>query len=1068
MRWMIESGLRFRLLVLALAAVVMAVGITELRDQSVDVLPEFTPPYVEIQTEALGLSANEVEQLITVPLEADLLNGIDGVDTIRSSSVPGMSSIVMVFEPGIDPYKGRALVQERLTQAVALPNVSKPPLMLQPKSSASRVLMIGLSNGDKPLTALEQGVLARWTIRPRLLGVPGVANVAIWGQREQQLQVQVDPRRLREKNVTLSQIVRTAGNAQIVSPLTFLEASTPGTGGFIETPTQRLQVRHIFDRLSTPAALSSVPVEGTTANLRLGDVAHVVEDHQPLIGDAVVHGGAGLMLVVEKLPGASTTEVTNAVEGALDDLRPGLAGLQTDTGAFRPATFVTDATHNLTVTIIIGVVLLALTLAGLLARWRPVVVAVVAVALSFVAGAFVLDLLGETMNAISFAGLAMAVALLVGDAVIGAEAGARRGDDDDPAPDGAAAMAGLTDRTLRARGPLTYGTLIALLAVLPVVVMQGRPGAFFEPLALAYVAAILASTLVAVTVTPALTHVLARFDRGPGGESPLMRRIGGAYTGALGRVVALPRAAIGAAAAGLLATVLLLALLPISLVPAFKDRNLLVQLDAKPGTSQPAMTAIARDASTRLQAVDGVQDVGAHVGRAVTGDQVVDVNSSELWVTIAHSADYDKTVAAVNRVVGGLSGLDHDVITYTQQKIRDVGTLRNGEQAGEDGTLAALTGTRKALDVRVFGEDLPVLRQTAEKVRALVARVDGVVDPQIEHETDEIEPTLEVEVNLDAAQRHGIKPGDVRRAEAILLQGIGVGSIFGKQKVFDVVVQGVPSLRTSVANVRNLLIDAPNGRAVRLGDVAAVRVKDAPSIIKRDAVSRRMDVIADVSGRSAADVADEVQDRVEQATFFPLEYHAEVLTDSTAKEIGAVGMLGAALAALIAAFLLAQVALRSWRVAAIVLLTLPVALGCGLLAALLDGAELSLGSLAGLVAVLAIAARGSLVLVGRLQHDGDGAAPSAELVARGAREALPALLTAILATAAFVLPFVVRGTTPGLEVVHPLATVLLGGLVGTAIGTLLLIPALYAQFAKQPQPEPDDLLVHRRVAVPAG
>ncbi|MEY2514554.1 MAG: hypothetical protein QOJ89_1912, partial [bacterium] len=248
MRWILASSLRLRLLVLVVAGGVMAFGIAQLRQTPVDVLPEFTPPYAEIQTEALGLSANEVEQLITVPLEADLLNGVAGVDTIRSESVPGLSSIVMVFKPGTNLYEDRALVQERLTQAHALPNVSKPPLMLNPTSSSSRVLMIGLSNGAKKLTPIEQGLLARWTIRPRLLGVRGVANVAIWGQRDQQLQVQVDPRRLREKHVTLDQIIATTGNAQLVSPLTFLEASTPGTGGFIETPTQRLQVRHVFDR----------------------------------------------------------------------------------------------------------------------------------------------------------------------------------------------------------------------------------------------------------------------------------------------------------------------------------------------------------------------------------------------------------------------------------------------------------------------------------------------------------------------------------------------------------------------------------------------------------------------------------------------------------------------------------------------------------------------------------------------------------------------------------------------------------------------------------------------------
>src|SRR3954451_10557003 len=331
MRWIVASSLRFRLLVLVVAAGVMAIGVARLHGAPADVLPEFTPPYVEIQTEALGLSANEVEQLITVPLEADLLNGVAGVDTIRSESIPGLSSIVMVFRPGTDIYKGRALVQERLTQAHASPSVSKPRLMLQPKSSSSRALMIGLSDGAKKLSPIEKGILARWTIRPRLLGVPGVANVAIWGQREQQLQVQVDPRRLRSKHVTLDQVIATTGNAQLVSPLTFLEASTPGTGGFIETPNQRLQVRHVFDRLSTPAALARVPLEDSRPNLSLGDVATTSEDHQPLIGDAVVADGGGLMLVVEKLPGANTLAVTRDVEAALNELRPGLAGMKTDT-----------------------------------------------------------------------------------------------------------------------------------------------------------------------------------------------------------------------------------------------------------------------------------------------------------------------------------------------------------------------------------------------------------------------------------------------------------------------------------------------------------------------------------------------------------------------------------------------------------------------------------------------------------------------------------------------------------------------------------------------------------------
>jgi Cu/Ag efflux pump CusA len=1063
MRWIIDSSLRFRLLVLAVAVAVGALGVTQLRDASVDVLPEFTPPYVEIQTEALGLSANEVEQLITVPLEADLLNGVDGVDTIRSSSVPGMSSIVMVFKPGTDEFTGRALVQERLTQAVALPNVSKPPLMLQPRSSESRVLMIGLSNGSKPLTPIEQGLLARWTIRPRLLGVPGVANVAIWGQREQQLQVQVDPRHLREKHVTLSQIIKTAGNAQIVSPLTFLEASTPGTGGFIETPTQRLQVRHVFDKLSTPSALSSVPIEGANG-LRLGDAARIVEDHQPLIGDAVVHGGSGLMLVVEKLPGANTVEVTRGVEQALDDLRPGLAGLRTDTSALRPASFVEDAIHNLTLTIIAAALALALALAALLAAWRTALVIVAALALSLIAGALVLDLLGATMNAISFAGLALAVAVIVSDAVLGADAAARR----PPAGDNPQSPRSMIRQaTMRVRGPLTYGTIIALLVVLPLAVMRGRPGAFFDPIALAYVAAVLASALVAVTLIPALSVLLARRGEPRGrGESPLMVRIGALYASALDRVMRRPRALMLAAGGCVLVGLALSALLGASLVPSFKDRDLVVHLTAKPGTSQPEMTRIARAASTKLQAIGGVQDVGAHVGRAVTGDQVVDVNSSELWVSLDRGADYDKTVAAVKRTVAGLRGLRHDVVSYSQQRVRDVATLGTGDPAGRDGTLAELTGTRAPLVVRVFGEEDAVLRSTAEQVRKLVAGVRGVVAPRVDANAGAAEPTLEVEVDLDRAQRFGIKPGDVRRAEATLIQGIGVGSIFGRQKVFDVIVQGTPAMRTSVDAIRNLLIDRPDGGTVRLADVANVTVKSAPSVIKRDAVSRYIDVSADIRGRSAGAVAHDVRTRLEHAAFFPLAYHAEVLRQSTTKEIGLLAIVGSALAALVAIFLLMQACLRSWRLAATVFLGLPVALVGGVLAVLADGAELSLGSILGLAAVFAFTARCSLLLAGRLQQVGQvGEGPAdADLVRRGARGELAPLLTAALAMAALMLPFLVRGSIPGLEIMSPMAAVVIGGLVTSTLVTLFLVPALYLRFAAQP--EPAEELLHRWAGVP--
>jgi CzcA family heavy metal efflux pump len=1061
-RAIVRSSLRFRLLVVGIAVGVMVLGIVALRDTPVDVLPEFSPPYAEIQTEALGLSAEEVEQLITVPLEADLLNGVQGVDTIRSRSIPGLSSIVLIFEPGTDIYRARQLIQERLTQAHALPHVSAPPTLIQPLSSSSRVLMIGLSS--EQLSPIERSVIARWTVRPRLMGVPGVANVAIWGMRDQQLQVQVDPEVLRDRNVTLPQVIKTAGNAQAVSSLSFLEGSTPGTGGFIETPQQRLQVRNVLDQIADPDALGKVPVEETGGRLRLTDVADIRIDHQPLIGDAVVDDGEGLLVVVEKFPGASTLEVTSGVEAALDELKPGLAGLQTDTSVFRPATLIDDAIDSLTVTLIVGCLLLVLVVAAFLFEWRAVLVTLVTLPVSLVAAALVLDLLGETFNAISFAGLAMAIALVIDDAVVSAENVARRVRERRPGSGAGSTAEVVLQASLEMRSPLAYATLIALLAAVPIAIMEGRPGAFFEPLALSFALAVAASMLVALTLGPALSLMLLSRGSPAGRDTPLLRRLAARYSGALSRLLRRPRAVLIAAAAAAAVGLAMLPLLGTALIPSFKDRDMLVRLDGEPGTSNPRMTRMATDLSRELRAIPGVAGVGAHVGRAVTGDRVVDVNSSELLVSVDSSADYGATVASIEDVVDRRGGVDPEVVTYTAQKIRDVGALGRGDDPVRGNDLNVLTGSDDPLVVRVYGQDLATLKTEARKVHRIVSGVDGVREPRIE--LPETQPTVEIETDLERAQRVGVKPGDVRRAAATLVQGIHVGSVFEQQKVFDVVVKGVPAARSSVASVRNLLIDGPAGGHLRLDQVANVRVAPRPVVIQRDAVSRYVDIVSGVGGRSVDSVATEVKSRLANVRF-PLEYHAEVLAESTGEELGGTRVLAAAIGAAIAAFLLLQAAFRSWRLAALIFSCLPVALMGGVAAALIGGAELSLGSLLGFLVLLALAARTGVVLIRRF-HDleREGETFGRELVERGAQERLAPILTSACATAVVMLPFVIAGSPPGFEVLHPMAVVVLGGLVSSTLLALFVLPALYLRFGgRRSAVSPEEELMQRWAGV---
>jgi CzcA family heavy metal efflux pump len=1029
MRSIISLSLRFRLLVVALAAATVLVGIVELRGMPVNPLPEFAPPTVEVQTEALGLSAPEVEQLITVPMEQDMLVGIPFLDDIRSESVPGLSRIRLIFEPGTNLFRARQVVAERMTQAHALPHVSKPPQILQPLSSTNRLMMIGVSS--RTVSPIEMSVLARWTIAPRLMGVPGVANVAIWGQRDRQLQVQVDPERLRAQGVSLVQVLETAGNALWVSPLTFVQASTPGTGGFIDTPNQRLGVQHLLP-IQTPADLAKVRIEKTGARkLRLGDVAEVVEDHQPLIGDALLRDGQGLLLVVEKFPDANTLEVTRAVERTIDALRPGLAGLEFDTTVYRPASFVEESIDHLTLGLIVGAALLVLVFGAFFFRWRTALIALAVVPVSVLAAALVLFALGETLNAMVLAGLMAALLLVIDDAVADVESIGRRLRDRREKRTAVSTATSILEASLEVRSAAVYGTLIVALSVVPVFFLEGVAGAFFPSIAVAYLLALAASMVVALTVTPALSLLLLSGGRPQRRDSPALRRLRRGYEHLLERILHRPQPVYLAAGAIVAAAAVAVPFLGQSLLPTLKETELLIQWDGPAGTSLPEMNRITTLASRELRSIEGVRDVGAHVGRAVTADQAVGVNAAEIWVSIDRGADYQATLARVKRVVGAYPGLSRELQTFSNQRVRE-------ELAGADEDIV----------VRIYGEDLKVLGRKAGDVERVLSGIGGVVDEHVKHQAEE--PTLEIEPRLAAAQRYGIKPGDVRRAAATLLSGIAVGSLFEQQKVFDVVVWGTPENRSSPTDVRRLLIDTPSGGHVRLADVADVRVAPNPAIIQREGVSRYVDVGANVRGRDVGAAVADVK-RGLGAIDFPLEYHPVVLT-AEGQPWGRLLAIGLAVA--VGIFLLFQAAFGSWRLATISFLTLPLAAAGGVIAALVDGGRLSFGSFIGLLALVGLAARSHLVLVTQYRQqatEDDAFGP--ELVLRGAREAFSRTFVTSVAAALVVLPFVIAGPIAGYEIVHPLAVVLLGGLVASTLLTLFVVPPLHLRFGATPDRE---------------
>ena len=549
MRWLVGSSLRSRRVVIALAALAMVFGFLRLGDMPRDVLPEFTPPTVEVQTEALGLSAAEVEELITVPLEQDLLNGVAFLDTIRSQSMPGLSSIEMIFEPGTDILDARQVVAERLTQAHALPQVSKPPQMLQPLSSTNRVMIVGISS-DK-LSLIDQSILARWTIRPALLGVDGVANVSVWGSRERQLQVLVDPKQLRANDLTLNQIIETTANAQFVCPLTFVRCSTPGTLGIVETQENRIGVYSPVP-YATADDLAQVAVPGKPG-LQLGDVAEVVEDHQVLIGDAASPEGPGLMLVIEKFPGASAEDVSRGVNAELEALRPGLSEVEMDSSLFSPATYLETSSSNLTTALIIGGILMLLALGAFMFEWRTALISVISIAASLLAAGLVLSQFDVTLNSMTIAGLVLALVVIVDDAVgtIGGVAQRLQDRSGGRAPTSVART--MLEGFLELRGAALYGGIICLVAFMPVFFTRGAFGAFVPTIALAYAVAVATSMVVALMVTPAVAGVLLSKASLGTRESPVVRWLRPRYERSLAWVTGSARPAIVLAAVLLVA-----------------------------------------------------------------------------------------------------------------------------------------------------------------------------------------------------------------------------------------------------------------------------------------------------------------------------------------------------------------------------------------------------------------------------------------------------------------------------------------------------------------------------------
>lgn len=1031
MQWIVATSLRYRYLVVFLAVVLMIFGVARLKGSAVDVFPEFAPPRVEVQTLSVGLSASAVEELITVPLE-QALNGVPGLDVMRSRSVTDLSDIIMIFKPGTDVILARQLVQERLSAVYStLPSWAAPPVIIAPLSSTSRAMKIGIYSDE--YSQRELSLIAYWKIRTRLLKVPGVANVPIWGEQRQIASVHIDQEKLAFYNIPLNEVMIVMADALDAGLLKFSNGAIIGAGGYIDTPNQRIGIRSVLP-IVTPEELAQVPINDRKkfdgSPMTLGDVGNVAWTHLPMVGDAVINDGEGLMMIVEKLPWANTLDVSRGVEEAINEMRPGLQGIEIDTTIFRPATFIETSISNLTESLLIGAVLVIIVLLFFLYEWRVALISATIIPLSLMAALLVLNLRGVPINVMTLAGLAIAIGAVVDDAIVDVENVVRRLRRLRKEGSTQSTASIVMEASLEVRGSIIYASLIEIMALMPVFFLEGLSGAFFRPLATAYVVAGLVSPFIAMTVTPALIYILLSNAPIEHRTSPIIPWLHRSYDRVLGRSLRVPAISYGTAGAIVMAGIFVVPFLGQELLPSFKERDFLMHWILKPGSSQPEMWRITAESCRELMTIPGVRNCGSHIGQAKNADEPYGIYFTENWISIDPEVDYDQTLANVQEVVDGYPGLVRDVQTYLKERIREV-----------------LTGSSDTVVIRIYGQDLHELDQKADEVRAVLEGIPGIVD--LKKELHMEQPQIEVEVNLAKAQQYGLKPGDVRRATSFLIQGEEIGDLFFGAKIYGVNIWTPQEARDSLSDIENLWIDTPDGGRVRLTDVADVRIGAVPNVIAREDQSRKIDVSANVKDRDLGSVAEDVEAAVQNIEM-PVGYHAEVLGEFKEREAAQNKLLLAGSIAVLAIFFLLFTSFNNWRMTFLTFFTLPWALVGGALAAYVSSGIISLGSMVGLLTILGIATRNGIMMISHFQYleEQEGEAFGPELVIRGARERIAPIIMTALTTGLALLPLIIAGDIPGQEIEYPMAIVIMGGLITSTLLNLLVVPTLYLRFGK--------------------
>jgi len=1020
----VRFSVRQRGIVIAMALAFLVYGLTVLTRTTYDVFPEFAPPQVAVTTDAPGLTPEQVELLVTQPLE-NILNGLPGIQSLRSSTSQGFSMINVTFAPGSDIFRDRQQVAEPLAAAASLmPAGVKPPEISPLTSSTSTVIVAGLTSKTKSLMDLR--TIAETTIAPRLLAVSGVAKVTVFGGEEKEVQVQVHPDRLLKYGLSIAEVSDAAGRAVGVRG-----------AGFIQNRNQYL-VLSPESAAGIDDITRAVVVHAPGGNVTIGDVASVLAAPEPPVGAALIDGEPGVGVVVSAQYGQNTLEVTERSAQALADFSAPLAkdGVTLNTDLFRPATFINQSVHNLLVSLLLGAALVVVVLFLFLANLRTAAISCLSIPLSLLLAAAALERLGLSLNTMTLGGLAIAIGEVVDDAVIGVENILRRLREnqrlDLPRPKARVVLAAAVE----VRSAVVYATAAVALVFVPILTMSGLAGSLFAPLGIAYILSVVASLLVAVTVTPALCLLLINPHALAKTEPPVVRGLKSRYVRLLGRVESHSGTVIAAVAIFSLAGAATLPFIGGSFLPELREGNYIVHMSASPGTSLDESMRLGRLVSQALLKMPAIHAVTQFTGRAEKGDDINGPHYSESYVTLdpVKGSDEEQVFADVRGLLGKFLGVNFAINSFLSERVEET-----------------VSGFGAEVVVNIYGNNLDELDEKAGEVTRVLQSLPAAEDVTLQSPPGS--PRMVVRLKEDGLSRYGLAAMDVLEAVRAAYQGEQAAEVYEGNRVVEVVVILAPASRQSPTDAGRLLLKSPDGRYVSLSEVADIYETSGRFVILHDGARRVQTITCDAAGQDVNAFIADARRAIDSAVSFPPGMYFTFGGTAQAEARSRRDLLLHSLLTGIGIVLLLSIVAGNARNLALLLANLPFALVGGVLMVFAMGGGLSLGALVGFVTLFGITLRNSIMMISHFEHlvGQEGQTWGVDTAVRGASERLAPILMTALVTGLGLLPLALGGEAAGREIEGPLALVILGGLFTSTVLNLLVLPALslrYGQFGK--------------------